>query len=157
VTWKAPVLIVLLLSVVAYGYNYWNQGDQLITESFPIEDFSKVDDCPLYTGKYVGDYRFDAYLELGIRPELGDIGCTCFVDGLLFGRNFDFPANPALLLWTYPEDGYRSVSMVDLGYFDYSLDNQPMDPSGLEFTPFLPVDITTVIGAREGSCGLSCA
>ena len=139
-TWKAPVLLVILLSAVVYGYNYLNQGSQLEAEPFPIEDFLKVDDYPLYTGKYVGDYRYDAYLESGIRPELGDIGCTCFVDGLVFGRNFDFPANPALLLWTYPEDGYRSVSMVDLGYFEYSLDNQPADPSGLEFTPYMPFD-----------------
>ncbi len=140
VTWYTPVIIVIILSVVAYGYYYLNRGNQQELQSFPIEDFSKVDDYPLYTGRYVGDYRFDAYLESGLRPELGDVGCTCFIDGFVFGRNFDFPANPALLLWTYPEDGYRSISMVDLGYFDYSLDNLPMDPSGLEFTPYMPFD-----------------
>ena len=42
---------------------------------------------------------------------------------------------------TSPEDGYKSVSMVDLGYFGYSLDNQPtLDPTGLDETPYMPFD-----------------
>ena len=92
-----------------------------------IENFRQVDDYPLYTGRYVGDYRFDEYLKTGQRPSLSGFGCTCFVDDLIIGRNFDFPANPALLLFTSPEDGYKSVSMVDLGYFGYSMSNLPGD------------------------------
>jgi predicted choloylglycine hydrolase len=99
-----------------------------------------VDDYPLYIGRYIGDYRFDEYRISGSWPRLAEIGCTCFINRLVFGRNFDFPANPALLLWTYPDDGYKSVSMVDLGYFGYSMVNQPSEPRGLEFIAYLPFD-----------------
>ena len=105
-----------------------------------ITDFIQVDDYPLYIGKYVGDYRFDEYLKTGQKQLLSGGGCTCFFHDYLFGRNFDFPANPVLLLWTAPDDGYCSVSMVDLGYFNYSMRNLPVEPVGLQDTPYLPFD-----------------
>jgi len=74
--------------------------------------------------------------------------CTCFTaysdsSARLFGRNFDFPDDPALILFTAPSDGYASVSMVDLGYFGYSTENLPSEENGLEnlkLTPLLPFD-----------------
>jgi hypothetical protein len=49
-------------------------------------------------------------------------GCSLFAalgdpENQVYGRNFDWDYSPALLLFTYPEEGYASVSMVDLAYF----------------------------------------
>jgi choloylglycine hydrolase len=46
---------------------------------------------------------------------------TAFGDsaGMLYGRNFDWRFSPALLLFTDPEDGYASVSMVDIEYLGF--------------------------------------
>jgi len=132
--------VVILIGIISI-YTYLRPSE---TENSPylsfIEDFRQVDDYPLYVARYVGDYRFDEYLETGVRPRIGSFGCTCFASGSVVGRNFDFPPNPALLLYTDPVDGYKSVSMVDLGYFDYSMGDLPVDASGLEETPYMPFD-----------------
>ena len=133
------VLIIFVLGITGAWYYSSNQSI-LSSRSDFIEDFHQVDDYPLYVARYVEDYQFDEYLQTGQRPQLKGFGCTCFVNDLIIGRNFDFPANPALLLFTTPEDGYKSVSMVDLGYFDYSMSSLPVDPSGLEETPYMPFD-----------------
>jgi hypothetical protein len=88
----------------------------------------------------VGDYKFNEYLETGRRPLLNSYGTTCFAYDLFVGRNFDFPSNPALLLFTSPVDGFKSISIVDLGYFGYSISDLPTDPEGLEETPYMPFD-----------------
>jgi hypothetical protein len=48
-------------------------------------------------------------------------GCSLFAAlgdpaGRQYGRNFDWDYSPALLLFNHPEDGYPSVSLVDLSY-----------------------------------------
>jgi len=135
-------ILLLIIIVAAVGYYFWDQDNNEQADNHLIKDFTKIDDYPLYTATYVGDYRFSEYLQTGNRPRLSGIGCTCFtVDGSLYGRNFDFPENPALLLWTSPMGGYKSVSMVDLGYFGYSIENQPtINTTGLEETPYMPFD-----------------
>ncbi|MGX8703036.1 MAG: C45 family autoproteolytic acyltransferase/hydrolase [Lachnospiraceae bacterium] len=45
-------------------------------------------------------------------------GCSTFntvtpKGQILMGRNFDYKESKALVLWTHPENGYRSVAMVD--------------------------------------------
>jgi hypothetical protein len=130
----------------------WDQSPE-ITEPQGVEPvitgFRKVDDYPLYVVHINGDYGFSEYLATGETPFMGGIhrpGCTVFTasggDETLMGRNFDFPSNPALLLYTDPPDGYASVSMVDLGYFGYSLDSLPQgdDLDGLLAAPYLPFD-----------------
>ena len=113
-------------------------------EAMFLTDLRKVDDYPLYVANYTGDYRLPDYLASGIRPDLSSASCTCFYTGAsgLFGRNFDFPANPALLLYTQPLGGYRSVSMVDLGYFGYSMEHLPETGSTLNLAeaPYMPFD-----------------
>ena len=133
------IAVGLLSALVIYTYLNSVGVEESLHHSF-IEDFRQVDDYPLYIARYVGEYRFNEYLETGKRPRLDSFGCTCFAVGSIVGRNFDFPANPALLLFTDPSDGYKSVSMVDLGYFGYSMDNLPVDTRGLEETPYMPFD-----------------
>jgi hypothetical protein len=41
----------------------------------------------------------------------------------LYGRNFDWRFSPALLLFTVPQDGYASVSMVDMEYLGFEGDH----------------------------------
>jgi hypothetical protein len=123
-------------------------GEQAADEPWsPVTGFRKVDPYPLYVATYVADYRLSEYLETGSYSSSmirGEPGCTCFyaAGSGVYGRNFDFPPNPVLLLFTYPEDGYASVSLVDLGYFGYSMSELPDDDDleGLTTTPYLPFD-----------------
>ncbi|MFH2109708.1 MAG: linear amide C-N hydrolase [Candidatus Bathyarchaeota archaeon] len=149
----APVLIVMILGAWAL-FTYWpeqpaQQPESTITgeQWSPVTGFKEVNPYPLYVATYVADYRLDEYIRTGSYSASmirGSPGCTCFYasGSKLYGRNFDFPANPALLLFTQPGDGYASVSMVDLGYFGYSLGNLP-DGGSLESlvtAPYMPFD-----------------
>ena len=72
----------------------------------------------------------------------------------VYGRNFDWEPTPALLLYTYPADGYASMSMVNLAFLGLSHE-QSRDLVALSEAerklllraPFLPID-----GMNE--CGL---
>ncbi len=129
-----------------------------------LGSLEQVDDYPLYTMTYYGDYE-TADIEKAI-DELSasrapDVeapeaqpgwGCSLFaafadLDNALYGRNFDWEFSPALLLFTDPPDGYASVSMVDLAYFGFgrsrvvALTELSLEERGaLLFTPFLPFD-----------------
>ena len=76
-------------------------------------------------------------------------GCTAFVvknesGDILFGRNFDFLYAPSLQLYTAPNNGYASVSTVNLAFAGYSGDNLPDGSFFNTFltlaAPFLPFD-----------------
>lgn len=110
----------------------------------------KVDDNTLYTMEYKGDYGFDAFLEKGassdkelvsfvterllkgipLKFSIPDLGCSTFramsVEGdQLFGRNFDLTYSPAMLVKTKPDNGYASISMVNLAFLGYTKDKLP--------------------------------
>lgn len=129
----------------------------------------KVDKYGMYQMTYYGDYGFDEFLEVGARNDAdieafvtkrllkglpinlgvtGD-GCTAFVvknesGDILFGRNFDFLYAPSLQLYTAPNNGYASVSTVNLAFAGYSGDNLPdgsfFDTFLTLAAPFLPFD-----------------
>ena len=134
-----------------------------------LMSLKKVDDYGMYQMTYYGDYGFDDFLEVGANNDAdieafvtkrllkglpinlgvaGD-GCTAFVvknenGNVLFGRNFDFEYAPSLQLYTMPDNGYASVSTVNLAFAGYSEDNLP---DGSFFNcfltlaaPFLPFD-----------------
>ena len=161
----------LILVIIAAGLIWvWQSGvDDGVYEPAPGDSESplleKVDDYPLYVLRLEGDYGFSEYLttgRMGVRLTNPSPSCTCFASGAegeaIFGRNFDFPANPALLLYTDPPDGYASVSMVDLGYFGYSMVKLP-DPDGdiesLGGTPYLPFDGMNEHGLAVGMAAIS--
>jgi hypothetical protein len=98
-------------------------------EVITLESLKQVDDYPLYTMRYTGDYETLSNLSLEDSPlkignskiTLPQWGCSLFAtlwegESLLYGRNFDWYFSPALLLFTNPPDGYASVSMVDIAY-----------------------------------------
>ena len=57
-----------------------------------------------------------------LNPDKDGFACSTFnaqnPDGdYIFGRNFDYKAAPCLVCWTAPENGYKSVSVVDTTFF----------------------------------------
>ena len=112
-----------------------------------LRTLRKVDNFPLYEMNYKGDYHFEEYLKRGGSwPTLKtNPACTCFTalsGEPVFGRNFDFPPNPVLVLHTAPPGRHASVSIVDLGYFGFDMKHHPDsgDLSKLLKTPYLPFD-----------------
>jgi choloylglycine hydrolase len=64
-----------------------------------------------------------------------------------YGRNFDWEFSPALLLFTDPDDGYASVSMVDIAYLGFEKDTAKVvarlplsELHSLFLAPWLPID-----------------
>ena len=45
--------------------------------------------------------------------------------GFLFGRNYDYYENPTLITFSHPKKGYASVSVSDMSFMGYSLQNLP--------------------------------
>ena len=94
-----------------------------------LQSLEKVDDSPLYTMRYGGAYKVGTVYEVKDADSRASLesakwACSLFaamgdVDDRLYGRNFDWEHSPALLLFTYPPDGYASVSMVDLAYLGF--------------------------------------
>jgi choloylglycine hydrolase len=128
-----------------------------------------ADDFPLYELYFDAEYTIeDLYASASsgegdiavgesprspARPGSGDMvfGCTCFsapvvaagdgAGGQVFCRNFDWYANPAMLVHTSPRSGYASIAMVDISYLGYSRDLSPLaDPAGLSGAWRLPFD-----------------
>jgi hypothetical protein len=109
-----------------------------------LRSLEKVDAYPLYVMRYTGAYDFPHIGQT--TPQRRSFACSLFATlgasgDRLYGRNFDFPYSPALLLFTDPPDGYASVSMVDLTYLD-------IDPSNARSLTDLPlVDRTALLAA----------
>ncbi len=119
----------------------------------------KVDEYGMFQMTYYGDYGFDDFLKTGATSDndiesfvtkrllkglpidlgiTGD-GCTAFVTRnnygeIIYGRNFDFTYAPSLQVFTNPNNGYASVSTVNLSFAGYGRDNLP---EGLSFNSFL--------------------
>ncbi|MBN6039176.1 linear amide C-N hydrolase [Amycolatopsis sp. 195334CR] len=79
-----------------------------------LASLRRLDDHPLWTMTFRGGY--DRYT--GMTATQPEFGCSLFTAhgdpaNPLFARNFDYPHQPALLLFTAPPDGYASVSLVD--------------------------------------------
>jgi hypothetical protein len=83
-----------------------------------LKTLEKVDDYPLYTMTYYGDYRDRLSSELNRRDVAADLtfssqpawGCSLFAalgdeHNMLYGRNFDWEHSPALLLFTNEPGG----------------------------------------------------
>lgn len=124
-------------------------------ESATLASLKRVDDHPLYTMQYYGEYSARGTSVLPAAKQAATTpgwACSLFTvlldeEHLLFGRNFDWRFSPAVLLFTDPADGYASVSMVDIEYlgFDdrtvFELTELPLEERhDLLDVPFLPFD-----------------
>lgn len=92
-----------------------------------LESFRKLDDHPLFEMRFYGDYVADTPRVSMLKNERQNLSwaCSLFVSydkrgAALYGRNFDWQHNPALLLHTNPSNGYASISMVDISYLGFS-------------------------------------
>jgi hypothetical protein len=113
-----------------------------------LNSLEQVDDHPLYVMHYYGDYENlpDTQAAIPTNPE--PWACSLFAaladpEAMIYGRNFDWEHSPAVLLFTHPDEGYDSVSMVDIAYLglDTGLLDQPFeDRLSLLNAPFLPFD-----------------
>ena len=149
-------------------------GDELLT----MAGIERIGEEDLFTMEYKGDYGLDKFLETGassdgelvqfivshvlhgipLKFDLPDLGCSTFSarleDGTpVFGRNFDMYDSPAMLLTTRPENGYASISMVNLAYIGYSAERLPMDLASSILTlaaPYVPLDGVNEKGLAVG-------
>jgi hypothetical protein len=127
----------------------------LENEIATLSSLIQVDDYPLYTMRYYGEYDFRRTAFRPIEQTAAsrpNWACALFTvllddDHLLYGRNFDWEFSPALLVFTDPPDGYASVSMVDMAYLELgdqavlNLTELPLeDREGLLDAPLIPID-----------------
>lgn len=99
------------------------EGEPLLRQSATdvartIGSLRRIDDLPLYEMTFHGSYDREAPLgEEELAGRADGWACSLFAlggDRPLFGRNFDWDPNPALIVHADPPDGYASVSVVDL-------------------------------------------
>lgn len=152
---KRILLGLAVVIIVLAGIMYFMFRHELKTLSNLKEKSAGV-----YTMTYDGDYGFDEFLQTGansdadieafvakrllkglpIELNVRDAGCTAFVSrneegDIIYARNFDFVYAPFLQVHTDPDNGYASVSTVNLSFAGYGKDNLPS--SGVSFNNFL--------------------
>jgi hypothetical protein len=102
------------------------RGDLTDEQVITLNSLVKVDDYPLYVMHHYGPYaeHAAAVAPPDAVPAVEALlpACSLFAalgdpESLLYGRGFDWHYSPALLLFTYPPDGYASVSMVELNHW----------------------------------------
>lgn len=107
-----------------------------------LNTFKRIDDN-IWTLEYKSSYGLDKLLEKGVsnimdavlflqkqvqlpslcaNPVHGGFACSTFnaqtPEGqYILGRNFDYKEAPCVVCWTAPENGFRSVSVVDSTFF----------------------------------------
>ena len=169
---KKRTKIILIVLAVIFALLSILTGTMLFLFRHELKTLNtlKQRESGVYTMTYDGDYGFDEFLKTGAKSD-SDIeafvterllkglplkinvtgaGCTAFVsrneDGdVIFARNFDFTYSPFVQVHTNPDNGYASVSTVNLSFAGYDKDNLPT--SGIGFknfltlaAPFLPFD-----------------
>ncbi len=144
-----------------------------------LNSLEQVDDYPLYTMRYYGEYDQQSVSMIDdramwehLQPNLPTMqqpawACSLFAalgedEDMQFGRNFDWEYSPALLLFTQPQDGYASVSMVDIAYLGFGgarahgLTELPLKERGaLLDAPYLPFDGMNEHGLAVGMAAVS--
>ena len=127
-------------------------------DSLTLQSLKKIDNYPFYAMTYYSNYGFDNYLKgkknYPITWANTDTNqffwrCSCFAsmgkDGdKLYGRNFDYFNTVPLLLYTNPQNGHASISMVDIQFLGYDQLNHLSDSidsrKALLNAPWLPID-----------------
>lgn len=159
------IIAVIVVVLIAGAAVIWSLFGDLFRTIGSIE---RVGDTQLFTMDFKGDYGFDEFLETGastdgelinfivgqllhglpLKFDIPDLGCSTFIadtpeGDVVFGRNFDMYYSPALLVRTQPDDGYRSISMVNLAYIGYGEDKLPLDTMSSIMSlaaPYTPLD-----------------
>jgi len=118
-----------------YQYDY-DIDDLLARGTGSVTDFLAYASGHLLFGKF------------DLKLNLDDLGCSAFTcfngeGDHLMGRNFDYKDAPCFVVWTDPDDGYASVSMVDANMMLFGDLNKPCSPlTGMQvlLAPYLALD-----------------
>ena len=155
------ILIISGIIFIPILIDHRNQNQDL---EFTTNEIIALVESDLYFLNLTMDYGFDDYInnpealhKIKSQAEF-EYGCTCIsiLDSLnnsLFGRNFDWYDGGKLILVTQPENGYKSISMVDL----YSLEHyigiyiDEISSSGFWRLAFSPFD-----GMNEWGVAVGC-
>lgn len=106
-----------------------------------MNTFRQLDDN-IWLLEYKSDYGLDKMLSKGVssimdaviflqqqlnlplapNPTHSGFACSTFnaknpQGDVIFGRNFDYKAAPTVICWTAPENGYKSLSVIDSTFF----------------------------------------
>jgi hypothetical protein len=116
-----------------------------------LASIKKVNDYPIFTMTYYGDYGFDDFLKVGHPWSPQDLniqeGCSCFgalnkKSQILYGRNLDlYQPYSVLVLYTDPPDGFASISLCVAVDIESYLENPTEENTQwvLEY-PYWPFD-----------------
>jgi hypothetical protein len=139
--------VVISLSLAACQMEAPAPALQLTIAPYTLE---KIDPHPLYVMHYNADYR-EEHTQI---QHHGDLpwACSLFValgdaESMVYGRNFDWYHSPAVVLYTSPPDGFRSISTVNLNFLGFSsadagdlLNLSESARKRLLEAPYLPID-----------------
>lgn len=139
-----------------------------------VWSLQKQDDF-YYTMDYKADYGLDEFLETGAKTDselagfivkklmkglpvqisLPNLGCSTFAAETpegekLFARNFDNKEASYALVHTDPEDGYESISMVNLSYIGFTDGSSLQDKALALAAPYIPLDGVNEAGLAIG-------
>jgi len=168
--WIFPSQILLILLFIVGCRSATVVIDKPITAPLPeqLTELKQISDYPFYEAHHVGDYGFAEYIKTGQYASLGmepnfqtSFACSVYAaygepNHVIFGRNFDWHENYALILFTQPPDGYASVSMVDISYLGYNRYHSPLGyPKKLLETPYQPFDGMNAQGLAVGMMAVS--
>lgn len=168
------LLVVILVFVLAIAGGFYAMFHGELNTMLSID---RLDD-QLFSVEYRADYGFSDFLKVGASSdgevkdfiikrllhgmpmdfELPTLGCSTFSAKLedgdsVFGRNFDELGCPMMAVITRPEDGYASISMVNLSYIGYSDDYLPDSPANSLLAlaaPYVPLDGVNEKGLSAG-------
>lgn len=144
-----------------------------------INSIKKIDDYGLYLMDYKGDYGFDAFLDQGgvstdneligfvtqrllkglpVKFNIPDFGCSTFLaqtttGDWIFGRNYDLDNIPSMIVTTHPDNGYASISVVNLSVLGYTQQKGPdsfMSSVISLAAPYAPMDGMNEMGVSIG-------
>ncbi len=100
-----------------------------------------------FRNKGIGDLDMDEFVEryLDTIPGSDLWSCSAFMvtnqkNEVIVGRNFDWEDIPGMILFTEPDSGYRSVSMVPLDLMINKEATTPADNRKLLWAPYFPVE-----------------
>lgn len=176
--WLLIAALVLALAAAGTFYGLFRGEINTVTTIRQLED-------QLFYVDYKADYGLDEFLQVGASSdgelkdfiishllnglpldfELPELGCSTFAAKLengdsVYGRNFDEVACPSMVVVTRPENGYASISMVNLSYIGYSdkyLPDALMNRLMTLAAPYVPLDGVNEKGLTAGMLFISSA
>jgi len=131
-----------------------------------------MDDYPLYSMHFYAPYSLSSSQQVSDLQASASVAnecqsawaCSLFAaqgdqSSMLYGRNFDWDFSPAVLLFTHPQDGYDSVSMVDIAYlgFEGATASGLMDLSLVERRTLLQAPLLPFDGMNEQGLAIGMA